>query len=73
MDDEVERLELDAALVRRIEDRVESTEFDSVRAYIEFALVALLDELEETTTVQASDADEEAVRDRLESLGYVEE
>lgn len=73
MDDEVESVALDAALVRRIKDRTEVTEFDSVQAYVEFAMAALLDEVEGEQTDPMSGADEDAVRDRLESLGYVEE
>lgn len=72
MDDEVEQVSMDATLVRRIRDRVQSSEFDSVQEYIEFTMASLLEELE-ASEGQTNEEDDVAVRDRLESLGYVDE
>jgi hypothetical protein len=61
-----------------IEQRLPETNFDSVEEYVTFALESLLRELDEgdpTVDVpehrESEPEDSEAIRNRLESLGYL--
>lgn len=57
----------------RIKQRVEETEFGSVDEYINFVLREVLSELEEDFEgAEMDEADEEKVKDRLRSLGYMD-
>lgn len=64
-------------LSRKIERRLPGTEFESVDEYVVFVLEAILREIDEhddEPIADASEADQsgnEAVQDRLESLGYL--
>jgi Arc/MetJ-type ribon-helix-helix transcriptional regulator len=60
-----------------IEERLEGTEFDSVDEYVAFALTVLLENLDSQEEAhdpedgEAGTVENEAVRDRLETLGYL--
>lgn len=68
-------------LGQQIEDRLPETDFDSVDEYVVFVLGAVLHEIDETDEngddpafadgSEAAQSDDEAVQDRLESLGYL--
>jgi Arc/MetJ-type ribon-helix-helix transcriptional regulator len=64
-------VELPERVLSRIERRVEHTDFDSTSAYVTFVLEEVL------ASVEADDlddtVDEDEVRDRLRSLGYLDE
>jgi len=66
----------DVALPERVVERVEArlayTEFDSVADYTTFVLEEVLYAVEEATDEEIEAVDEEEVRSRLESLGYLE-
>lgn len=72
MNDEPTRsVDLPERVVERVEARLPYTEFDSVAAYVTFAMEEVLYAVEERED-DAEPVDEEAVRSRLESLGYLE-
>lgn len=68
-------IELSTDLVQRIEARLPQTEWTDPDAYITFVLEEVLSQVEnEVGTGRSVDAvDEDDVRDRLESLGYLNE
>ena len=67
-------VELPERVLSRVERRVERTDFGSASAYVTFVLEEVLasvetgDDLDDAETV-----DEDEVRDRLRSLGYLDE
>lgn len=76
--DEAWRVHLPDHVGLRIERRLPETNFDSVEEYVTFALESLLRELDADDTAvdgpenRENDPDDpDAVRDRLESLGYL--
>lgn len=61
------------SLAERIEGRLSHTEFDTVDEYVAYVLAVVLEEVESEVAPESGDeVDERAVRDRLESLGYLE-
>jgi len=61
-------------LCDRIETRLPDTDFESVDEYAEFVLSEVLTRVEHASTEShQSTASREEVRDRLQSLGYLEE
>lgn len=71
---EYESLDLPTDILKRIEARVERTEFEDTSAYITYVLEEVLHEVEEDAGLRTSDqVDEEQVEDRLKSLGYLDE
>lgn len=64
-------IELPERVLSRIERRVEHTDFDSTSAYVTFVLEEVLASVEADDLNDAVDEDE--VRDRLRSLGYLDE
>lgn len=65
-----ETVELSESVVARVKERVERTEFKSSTEYIEF----ILEEMLFQDAFEASDenlVDEQQVKERLESLGYL--
>lgn len=75
-------VEIPERTAKRISDRISGTEFDSIDPYVTFALDQLLRELERAPTEEdrravsgREPADDEptgeAVRERLDSLGYL--
>lgn len=66
-------VELPERIVDRVEDRLPRTEFDTVEEYVTFVMEEVLYRVEEETDDEdAPDVDEEEVRDRLKSLGYLD-
>ncbi|HLD76073.1 MAG TPA: hypothetical protein VI874_03580 [Candidatus Norongarragalinales archaeon] len=60
---------LPTVLFEKIKKRIEKTEFTSVSDYVTYVLRELISDEPEEQTVQD---DEEKVKDRLRSLGYIE-
>jgi hypothetical protein len=61
-------------IVERVEQRVPYTEFDSSEAYITYVLEEVLFRVEESSDGDPGEAvEEEDVKDRLKSLGYLDE
>ena len=77
MSQETERttaVELPARIVDRVESRLPRTEFESEAEYITFALEEVLYRVEEETEDDDyEEVDEDEVKDRLKSLGYLDE
>ena len=67
-DDVTVRLSSD--LVEELRARSEATDFGDVESYIEYILSEVLHQLDELDTSET--IDESEVRDRLETLGYLE-
>lgn len=65
-------VEVPRRVLARVEERVASTEFDDANAYVTYVLEEVLHHSgrDEPT---ADTVDEQQVRDRLESLGYLNE
>ncbi|WP_299334172.1 hypothetical protein [Haloplanus sp.] len=79
--DQTQTVEIPERTADAVADRLSGTEFDSIDDYVAFALERLLGELDRTDSTSdrppvpdGSDDDspaDEAVADRLESLGYL--
>jgi hypothetical protein len=67
---ETQTLDLPADIVERVETRVGHTEFESAGAYVAWVMEEVLAEVE-TGEGEFSAADEAQVKDKLESLGYL--
>ena len=70
--DELTAVELPAEVVERVDARLPRTEFDSADAYVAYVLEEVLARVESETDDDFATADEAQVRDRLESLGYLD-
>lgn len=67
-------VELPDRIVDRVEDRLPRTEFDSPAEYITFVMEEVLYRVEqETEDDDFEEVDENEVKDRLKSLGYLDE
>lgn len=64
---------LSDSVVQRLEDRLKYTEFEDLEEYIQFVIKEFLAQSEEPTKYEESEVDEEAVQERLKSLGYLNE
>ena len=64
-------VDIPSSLYRRIEDTIKDTGFDSVDSYVAYVLREILSEDEEED-VNLTEEDEEKIRKRLKSLGYLE-
>lgn len=72
--DQMRSIELPADVVEQVESRLPRTEFDSAGEYIAFVLEEVVYRVETEAGDEAFEAiDEGQVRDRLESLGYLNE
>jgi Arc/MetJ-type ribon-helix-helix transcriptional regulator len=61
-------------IVSRVEDRLPRTEFESVDEYVAFVMEEVLYRVErEADDEDAETVDEDEVKDRLKSLGYLDE
>lgn len=68
------QLDLPERIVSRIEDRLPRTEFDTPEEYITFVLEEVLYRVEEETEGDDFEpVDEDEVKSRLKSLGYLNE
>ncbi|WP_253739119.1 hypothetical protein [Halohasta salina] len=71
---EVESIEVPVELLKRLEPRIEATEFKNKSEYITHILEEVLYELEqESDHSAAGSVDEQQVQERLKSLGYLNE
>lgn len=67
-------LELPKRIVERVEKRIPRTEWDTPEEYITFVLEEVLYRVEqETDDEDFEPVDEEEVKERLKSLGYLNE
>jgi len=72
--DPVETVELPERIVERVEARLPRTEFDSPAEYVTYVMEEVLYRVEqETEDDDFEPVDEEEVKDRLKSLGYLDE
>ena len=67
-------VELPSRIIDRVEDRLPRTEFDSSAEYITYVMEEVLYRVEqETEDDEFEEVNEEEVKDRLKSLGYLDE
>ena len=67
-------LDLGEEIVSRVERRLSRTEFDTVEEYVTYVLEEVLSQVEADTEDEDFQAvDEAQVKDRLRSLGYLNE
>ena len=71
------KVEIPKDVAEKLQKRVDSTdEFDSVQAYVEYILKQVVERLEEENSDDEqpafSEEDEEKVKERLRSLGYLD-
>lgn len=71
--DERRSLELPANVVGRVERRLPRTEFDSPEAYATYVLEEVLSHVESEANGDFEAVDETEVKNRLRSLGYLNE
>jgi len=72
--EETQAVELPGRIVDRVEARLGRTELDSTAEYITFVMEEVLYRVEqETEDGDYEEVDEEEVKDRLQSLGYLDE
>jgi len=70
--EETEQLDVPKRIVSRVEDRLPRTEWDSPEEYITYVMEEVLYRVEkETEDDDFEPVDEEEVKDRLKSLGYL--
>ncbi len=72
MSEEYGEIKLPKELIRKIEERIKDTEFESVEEYATFVLEEVVKEDEEDTEEVFSEEDEEKVKERLRALGYLD-
>jgi Arc/MetJ-type ribon-helix-helix transcriptional regulator len=61
------------SVLDRVDNRIQYTEFESTTEYITYVLEEVLQHVEENNNVAEQDnVDETQVRERLESLGYLD-
>ena len=71
---QTEAVELPTRIVERVEQRLPRTEFDSSAEYITYVMEEVLYRVEqETEDDDFEEVDEDEVKDRLKSLGYLDE
>lgn len=71
-DDEHRTVTLPAGLVDRVDDRLGQTQYETPSEYVAFVLEETLARVEADTEDEPAAVDEAEVRDRLESLGYLD-
>lgn len=72
--EETRTVELPERIVERVEDRLPRTEWDDPAEYITYVMEEVLYRVEkETEDDDFEEVDEEEVKDRLKSLGYLNE
>jgi hypothetical protein len=71
--EETQSVELPERIVDRVEARLPRTEWDTAEEYITFVMEEVLYRVEEETEDDDFEGvDEDEVKDRLESLGYLD-
>lgn len=72
--EETQSVDLPQRIVDRVDDRLPRTEFDTTGEYITYVLEEVLYRVEqETEDDDFEPVDEDEVKDRLKSLGYLNE
>jgi hypothetical protein len=71
--DERRSLDLPGGIVDRIERRLPRTDFDTPEAYVTYVMREVLYYVESETDEEFEAVDEADLRDRLRSLGYLNE
>jgi len=72
--EQTQSVELPERIVERVEARLPRTEFDSSAEYVTYVLEEVLYRVEqETEDDDFEEVDEDEVKDRLKSLGYLNE
>ena len=72
--EKTQSMELPARIVERVEKRLPRTEWETPEEYITFVMEEVLYRVEEETEDDDFEpVDEDEVRDRLKSLGYLNE
>ena len=72
--EQTQAVELPTRIVERVEGRLPRTEFDSSSEYITYVMEEVLYRVEqETEDDDFEEVDEDEVKDRLKSLGYLDE
>jgi Arc/MetJ-type ribon-helix-helix transcriptional regulator len=72
--EQTQAVELPSRIVERVEERLPRTEFDSSDEYITYVMEEVLYRVEqETADDDFEEVDEDEVKDRLKSLGYLDE
>jgi Arc/MetJ-type ribon-helix-helix transcriptional regulator len=72
--EQTQAVELPSRIVERVEERLPRTEFDSSGEYITYVMEEVLYRVEqETADDDFEEVDEDEVKDRLKSLGYLDE
>lgn len=66
-------LALPERVVSRVEARLPRTDFDTPEEYVAYAMEEVLARVEADTEGDHTGVDENEVRDRLQSLGYLDE
>lgn len=73
VEEETQSVELPERIVERVADRLPRTEWDSSEEYITYVLEEVLYRVEEETEDDDFEpVDEDEVKDRLKSLGYLD-
>lgn len=66
-------LALPERIVDRVDDRLPRTDFDTPEEYVTYVMEEVLASVEADTDDEHTGVDENEVRDRLQSLGYLDE
>ena len=69
-EEKLKQISVPASLYNSIEGRIKDTGFESVDSYVTYVLREILSEDEEEETL--TEEDEEKVKERLRSLGYMD-
>jgi Arc/MetJ-type ribon-helix-helix transcriptional regulator len=59
-------------LAKKIEKRIQGTEFSSISSYVTYVLKEVVSETEPETSEELSKEDDERIKARLRSLGYLD-
>jgi Arc/MetJ-type ribon-helix-helix transcriptional regulator len=70
MTEEKQTVSISTPLYDKVKEKIKGTEFTSVSGYVEYVLRELLSE--EGETEEFSKEDEEKIKSRLRSLGYLD-
>ncbi len=65
-------VQIPTKLVEQIEKRIQGTEFPTVTSYVTFVLSEVVSETEPEQKEALSKEDDERIKDRLRSLGYLD-
>ena len=73
MNEEYGEINIPKEIIKKIEGRLEETDFESVDEYVSFVLEEVIKEVEEEEPEEVfSEEDEEKVKERLRALGYLD-